>query len=204
MKKLSALPVLLSLMSRPAVGQDVPKYELFGGYSYYRLQDSTFFAREGRNSNGWNGAATLNLTPWLGLLADVGAHYFPQETISNRQRTVTRSLDNYRFLFGPRFTLRVNNKLVPFLQTLAGVVRSKQDASGTAEGQPFSESISQTGLALAAGAGLDVSAGDRLAVRIIQTDYLWDRFTDSRFTPATTTSRGLRLSFGVLLRLGKM
>ncbi|MEW5976353.1 MAG: outer membrane beta-barrel protein [Acidobacteriota bacterium] len=203
MNRVSALPVLLILMSRPAVGQAVPKYELFGGYSYYRLQKSIFFDHRG-NTAGWNGAATLNVTSWLGLVADVGAHYSPQETTSDRERSVTSSLDTYRGFFGPRFTLRGNNKLVPFIQPLVGVVHFKRDAFGTAGGQPFSNSISKTGLALAAGAGLDISAGDRLGVRIIQADHVLDRFTDSRFTPAKTTSRGLRLSFGVVLRLGKI
>lgn len=204
MKRVSELPVLLILMSRQAVGQDVPKYELFGGYSYYRLHKSTFYDPLGNNSSGWNGAATLNVTSWLGLVADVGAHYSPQETTSDRERSVTSSLDTYRVFFGPRFTLRGNNKLVPFIQPLAGVAHSKRDAFGTAGGQLFSQSISKTGLALAAGAGLDISAGDRLGVRIIQADYVLDRFTDSRFTPAKTTSRGWRLLFGVVFRLGNM
>jgi Outer membrane protein beta-barrel domain len=135
------------------------------GYSYYRLHKSTFFDRLGNNSSGWNGAATLNVTSWLGMVADVGALYSPKETTSDRQQSVTSSVDTYRVLFGPRFTLRGNNKLVPFIQPLVGVAHSKRDAFGTAEGQPFSESISKTGLALAAGAGLDVRAGDRLSNR---------------------------------------
>lgn len=204
MKKLWAGSVLLILMSRQAVGQDVPKYELFGGYSYYRLHKSTFFDRLGNNSSGWTGVATLNVTSWLGLVADVGAHYSPRETTSDRERSVTSSLDTYRVFFGPRFTLRGNNKLVPFIQPMAGLAHSKRDAFGTAEGQPFSGSTSKTGLALAAGVGLDVKASDRLGLRIIQADYVLDRFTDSRFTPATITSRGWRLSFGVVLRFGKI
>jgi hypothetical protein len=109
----------------------------------------------------------------------VSAHYFPEETVFDRERTVTRNLDSYRFLFGPRFILRFSDRLTPFGQPLVGVVRSKQDRFGTAGGEPFSETISQTGLAVAVGGGLDVSVGHRLAIRIIQTDYLWDRFTDS-------------------------
>ena len=204
MKRLWAGSVLLVLMSRQAVGQDVPKYELFGGYSYYRLHKSTFFDRLGNNSNGWNGAATLHVTSWMGLVADVGAHYSPQETTSDRQRSVTSSLDTYRVFFGPRFTLRGNNKLVPFIQPLVGVAHSKRDDFGTVEGQPFSGSTSKTGLALAAGAGLDFRAGDRLSGRIIQADYVLDRFTDSSFSPAKITSRGWRFSFGVVFQFGKI
>ena len=78
MKRLILFTVLLFCFSAMAVAQGVPRFELFGGYSYVRC-DTEEFSRgsldEGCNMNGWNASVAVNANKWAGIVFDFGGYY---------------------------------------------------------------------------------------------------------------------------------
>ena len=61
----------LLLITVSADAQDVPKFELFGGYAFANTAGT--LGDQGRpNLNGWNASFTANLNRWTGLVADFG------------------------------------------------------------------------------------------------------------------------------------
>ena len=175
MRKAFYATCLVLLASLPAVAQEVPKAEVFGGYSW-----------AGGNFHGWNASLTGNVNKWFGVVADFSGHY------GNEVDGVIRiNEDAHSFLFGPRFSLR-KKRVTPFGYALFGATRFHESA--TIAGQFLSDS--DTGFSSALGGGLDVKVNDRVAVRAFQLDYFRPNFFGEAH------NRG-RLAFGVVLRLGK-
>ncbi len=83
-----------------AMAQDLPKADVFGGYSYMRVNPS------GVNANGWEAALTGNFTENFGITADFSGHY-------------ARGAHIYTYVFGPQIAARVD-KLKPFGHVLLG------------------------------------------------------------------------------------
>src|SRR6266536_3673932 len=110
--------VVLSLL--PAVAQDVPKAEVFGGYSW-----------AGGNFHGWNASVTANVTKQLGIVADFSGHYG-----SEIEGSILVKKDAHSFLFGPRVSFR-GKRLTPFVYALFGVTRFQERA--TISGQSLSQ-----------------------------------------------------------------
>jgi len=183
MRKLFVIAALTLALPIIAQAQDSPRTEIFGGYSYLRLDEDL---NNDRDLNGWNASVTQNLIKWLGVTADFSGHYGSTSVF-----VVTGGdLSAYSFLFGPQFTLRKFGKFQPFGHVLLGVTRANlnSDVSGL--------SFSDTAFSLAAGGGLDIKVHDRLAVRLFQADYVLTRFNDEN-------QSNFRASTGLVLRLGK-
>jgi hypothetical protein len=173
-KTLSAL-CLVVLASFPAMAQEVPKAEVFGGYSW-----------AGGNFHGWNASVTGNVTKRFGVVADFSGHYG-----SEIDGPLLVKEDAHSFLFGPRFTFR-RKRVSPFVYALFGVTRFH--GSATVSGQTFSEA--DTGFSSAVGGGMDIKLNNRVAVRAFQLDYFRPNFFGEAH------NRG-RLAFGIVLHLGK-
>jgi len=165
--------VFLALL--PAVAQNVPKAEVFGGYSW-----------AGGNFHGWNASVTGNVTKRFGIVADFSGHYG-----SEIDGPLLVKEDAHSFLFGPRVTFR-RKKVSPFVYALFGVTRFH--ASATVSGQKLSDT--DTGFSSAVGGGLDIKLNDRVSVRAFQLDYFRPNFFGEAH------NRG-RLAFGVVLHLRK-
>jgi opacity protein-like surface antigen len=163
------------MLSVSALGQDTPKAELFGGYSY-----------AGSGSNGFDASIAGNVNHWFGLVADVGGQY---STFTDQG--FTEKISSHSFLFGPRFSLR-KSRAVPFVHALFGVANVKTDTDEF--GPPLF--FSDTSFAMALGGGVDVRINDRLAIRVVQIDYLRTNFFGG------TQNKG-RIAAGVVLRFGK-
>jgi opacity protein-like surface antigen len=175
MRKFVCAIGLAMLATVTALAQDVPKTEVFGGYSW-----------AGGNFHGWNASVTGNVNNWLGIVGDFSGHYG-----SEVDGVIRINKDAHSFLFGPRLSHR-GKRLTPFTYALFGATRFHESA--IVGGQRLSGS--DTGFSLAVGGGLDVKVNDRVALRSFQLDY----FRPSFFGEAH--NRG-RLAFGVVLRLGK-
>lgn len=158
-----------------AMAQNVPKAEVFGGYSW-----------AGGNFHGWNSSVTGNVTKRFGIVADFSGHYG-----NELEGSILVKKDAYSFLFGPRFSAR-GKRLTPFVYALFGATRFHESA--TVSGQKLSDS--DTGFSSALGGGLDVKVNDRVAIRAFQIDYFRPNFFGEAH------NRG-RLAFGVVLHLGK-
>ena len=153
-----------------------PKAELFAGYSY-----------AGTGSHGFDASVAGNLNEWLGLVADLGGQYVRLD-----DQGFTETIRTHSALFGPRFSLRRGNRLVPFGQALFGVSHLKTQTNEFGGSLTFSD----TSFGMALGGGLDVRMTENLAIRAIQLDYLQTRFFGE------TQNKG-RVSVGIVLRFGR-
>lgn len=140
---LLALAVPLS-----SAAQEVPRAEVFGGYSFARDR--------GQDTNGWDVCATLNLRGWLGLSADVTGHY---TSLGNTDRS------RHSVLAGPRVSLR-RGRFAPFAYALAGAFHTRSHIEFLTVS--FAERETDPGMAL--GGGLGVRLSERWAGEV-KADY---------------------------------
>ncbi len=182
MRKLLFTSILSLLMPLPALAQDFPRVELFGGYSYFRANP------EGINLNGWNASIAGNISSWFGVVGDFSGHYASPFHIFGPGVHI----NSYTFMGGPKLSYR-QGRATLFAHFLIGDARA-----GTRE---FDLSTSDNALAAAVGGGLDVNLANWLAVRVIQADYVMTRFHTFDFGPDERQNNA-RLSFGLVLRLG--
>ena len=166
---------LLILASLSVLAQDVPKVEVFGGYTW-----------AGGNFHGWNASLTGNVTKRLGIMADFSGQYG-----SELAGPILVNQNAHSFLIGPRFAFR-GKRLTPFVYAMIGATRFQESA--TISGQRLSHS--DTGFSSALGGGLDIKVNDHIAVRTFQIDYFRPNFFGEAH------NRG-RLAFGVVIHLGK-
>jgi opacity protein-like surface antigen len=169
--------IALTMLSFAAIASavDVPKVELFEGYSYFHRDSEG--SSSAYNLNGWRESVAFNAHKNIGLVADVSGSY---GSVANVDYKV------HSFLFGPQFSLR-SEKATPFVHALFGLTNSK--ASGT------SVDTSENSFAMALGGGIDVNAGKRLAIRIVQADYFMTKMNDR-------TQNNFAISTGIVFRFG--
>lgn len=165
----------LALLVAPASAQEheVPKFELFGGYSYLHSQ--------GESLNGWKVVAVGNVNHWFGIAADFDGYYRSASTAHGSEKESEHS-----FTFGPHFTLR-KKRLVPFAYALFGVARESASLGATSE--------SATGFATELGGGLDYEVNEHLAVRLLDASASITRIEDHTRTKP-------KLSFGLVFHFG--
>jgi hypothetical protein len=116
MKRTFALAIMLLLGSLAALAQDkeTPKAELFGGYSYLRVNPTA------TNASGWEASLNYNINHWFGVKADFDGHY-----CCDGQHL-------HDFMFGPQFSYR-RSKTTFFVHGLGGVGHGNPSGfSGTA------------------------------------------------------------------------
>lgn len=171
--------VLLSLVlfTGSALAQDTPEFEIFGGYSYIKVNEGgagTSYDLQ----RGWSASLSPNLNRWFGLTADFSGHY---ETVGGAATKI------HLFTFGPRFTFHRSERFTAYFHTLAGGTRISTSFLGM--------NASDTGFAGIGGGGFDVHASERLSVRVGQLDYVVTRF-------AGRYQHDFRYSAGVVIRFG--
>jgi len=176
MRRILFVAGLMVMMYLPTMAQEeTPRVEVFGGYSY-----------AGGNFHGWNSSVTGNVNEWFGVTADFSGYYGgASEPNFEEQQSV------HTYMVGPKFSLR-RKRVTPFAYALFGGARIHSRA--TEFGQL--SIATDTGSSIALGGGLDVRVNDRIAIRAFQIDYLRVNLFNE------VNNRG-RLSFGVVLRLGK-
>ncbi len=123
---------------------------------------------EAVNAHGWNASIAGNVTSWFGIAADVSGHYRSDLSLSS-------------YTVGPRFAVR--NTVTAFTHILFGGARMGDGGTASAFGMIF-------------GGGVDIPVGERLALRLVQADYLFTRFGGE-------TQNNARLSIGLVLTFGR-
>jgi len=107
----------------------------------------------------------------------------------------------YPYLGGPRFSYRRYSRVVPFAQVLLGGVHATAVTLAGCTGSLCTPLPTQNSFSLVAGGGLDIVVLRHLSIRAIQAEYMMTRF--GLLTPeGSTTQSDLRLSSGLVLRLG--
>jgi opacity protein-like surface antigen len=179
-----------------ALAQEPSKIEVFGGYSLLRADGGS---GPSENLNGWNASINYNLNKILGVKADFSGHY-TNTTITNPFTGTSSNLDvsDFTFLFGPQFSYRKKEKVVPFAHVLLGGFRGKTSGAPVDIGFPglpvfINPGSTNTSFGAAFGGGLDIKLTNGLAFRLVQADYLLTRFGDE-------TQNNLRIGTGLVLR----
>jgi hypothetical protein len=117
------------------------------------------------NGRGWNVAATANLNRALGFTADFSGSY-------------ERGSALYTYMVGP--TLSARTKWVtPFAHALFGGGHADRASA----------------FAMALGGGLDVNAGEHLAIRVIQVDWMSFRRAGESINGNVRASSGIVFRF---------
>lgn len=147
------LPVALLFCTR-AQAQETPGWELSGGYSnlWVHFNGSSF------RLNGGNLTLEQNVNSWFGGRFEFNAFHGPEAGMN---------VSAYSLTYGPVFSYRRWDRVVPFAHVQVGAIHGTQGYLG----------ISQDAFKfdLAGGGGADFLINRRIAVRA-QADYLLTRF----------------------------
>jgi hypothetical protein len=198
--KLFLAALLFNCCSSPLRAQsaqdDAPaRNEFFVGYSFNSADiDTLTVAPERTGQHGLNLSYTRYLSEHVGLTFDASAH-LKRDNVTFNNLNFERKRDQYHFLGGVQFKSRrrESGRVAPFAHVLAGGALFRGfAASQTQAGNTFFIDDAQS-FALAVGGGLDVRAGRRFDIRLIQADYLPTFF-------GSTRQDNLRLSFGVVFK----
>jgi opacity protein-like surface antigen len=189
--KWALLLSVLWLCAAGTPGQEAPKMELFGGYSYVHMVDLGT-----ANINGGSGSLSFNFKPWLGAVADVGGYDGGDNGLDGALVT---------YLFGPKIAIR-RGRITPFFQVLlggaytsadpppaVGLLARRRAEGGVAGGGEFGSSNS---FAMAAGGGIDLRASRHIAIRLVQAEYLLTKFQDGISNQQNSTRISAGLVFG--------
>lgn len=173
---LSTVFVLLLVLFSPSPLRAQDKFEVFGGYSYFRASVTdtgtllcpfqtcpTLNVASHPNLNGWEASAEYKPFKDVGLVADFGGNYG-----SLPSRSGGGSFHNNTYLFGPRVFLP--GRISPFVHVLAGAAH-QSSGSGAGSGAFFA-AHSTTAFAIALGGGVDVDVTQRVRMRLVQFDYV--------------------------------
>jgi hypothetical protein len=197
----------------PAVAsaQDIPRVEVFAGYSYglihgYVADESLLapgmtgaFTFPSFGSNGWTGAVTVNATHWLGAVAEVGG-LNANITRTSGGAPFTIGTREHSYLLGPRYFDRYGRWTV-FAQVLFGESHAFVSVAYPEVLEPIG--FVETKFAMGAGLGVDLTvynrrrhlegAGQEFAIRVGQADWF-------RTTFAGSHQDNIRLSAGLVFR----
>jgi len=162
--------------------QEFPKAEIFGGYSYFRVEP------EGYNLNGWNASVTGNVTSWFGIEGDFSGHYGKPKEDGIVIPGV--NLNSHTIMGGPKITAR-NGNFAPFAHFLIGLNRARSSYDGDVS--------SNIALSTVIGGGFDISINKNVAIRAFQMDYLMTRF-DTNDDGIHERQHNFRFSTGIVFK----
>jgi opacity protein-like surface antigen len=202
---------------------DVPRYEVFLGYTYVRanqFNQNTGLGQEigGFDMNGGSAQFIYNFNKrWSGV-ADIGSVTKANVGVINASNTTTF------YMFGPRYSFRSESRFTPYAQIVFGgatrslsrqlnvltdanipvfpVVNPQGLFPGANTEITAQVSATQSAFAMAVGGGLDWKIAKRITFRPIAVDYVLTRFP-SYFTGNSSNQNSIRASIGVAFTFGE-
>jgi hypothetical protein len=147
MRKLILFCGLFLALPVPAIAQDNPQVEVYGGFSHVQLNVGGF----GFGFNGASGSISINPSKWWGLVGDFGGYH--TSSFGTNSTAIT-------YLGGPKFSYRKMDRITPFAQALFGGMHLTQRVGGICNG---GSACSISPLAMALGGGLDVNLTPHVA-----------------------------------------
>ena len=202
---------------------DVPRYEVFLGYTYVRanqFNQNTGLGQEigGFDMNGGSAQFIYNFNKrWSGV-ADIGSVTKANVGVINAGNTTTF------YMFGPRYSFRTESRFTPYAQIVFGgatrslsrqlnvltdanipvfpVVNPQGLFPGANTEITAQVSATQSAFAMAVGGGLDWKIAKRFTFRPIAVDYVLTRFP-SYFTGNSSNQNSIRASIGVVFTFGE-
>lgn len=171
MRKILLAIALCAFTPVPLKAQDYPRVELFGGYQLLHVDDSLDIEPSfGSYINGFAAACELNIKSWLGIVGELG---YGRESFT--ESGADSDMQQMTLLVGPRFGYRAGRIRV-FGHALVG--HNHETAAYTYPGY-FSDEITMNSFAAALGGGLDVALGNRISIRPIQLDVLFNSHSNT-------------------------
>jgi hypothetical protein len=222
MKKIITIVATSLGFALVAGATDVPKSEVFIGWTYVRanqFNQNTGLGQEigGFDMNGGSGQFIYNFKKSVSFVADIGAVTKQNVGIINADDTTAF------YMFGPRYSYRSESRFTPYVQVVFGAATrtlSRQlDVFTSANNPTFpvvtphnlfpadnveitaQVSADQTAFAMAAGGGLDWRIGKHFSFRPISVDYVLTRFP-SVLTGSDRNQNSLRASAGFIFTFG--
>lgn len=187
MKKIFLSLAVLLLFSLPTLAQDMPRFEIGGGYTFRSLNVP---ASPRFNMNGWNFNADYNLNNWLGVAGEINGTY--HNNLNDGDNKV------YTFMAGPRLFPLGHHRITPYAQALFGGGRYSLNLNlGPGNGN-FTDS--QTAFAWSAGGGVDVSVTRRIGWRLVQFQYEQTRFFNDAAYGSNPNQNNYTIDTGILFR----
>lgn len=216
MRKLFVVTMIVLAFCAMGMAQDLPKAEVFGGYSFYRadiheLKDAGGLDKSGLNLNGWNAAVTGFMTKNFGITADFSGNYGkPTISVTDAGLVTSTKLDTkiHNFLFGPTLAYRTDRGSA-FVHGLFGGTKVRMSVPAGFVGTTGSNFnvVNNTAFAWALGGGLDINAGKNFAIRVGQFDWINSKVdTTNEFQAAAGLGKvndrqnNIRFSAGIVLK----
>ena len=125
MKRLLLISTVLLLLTVPAWGQDYPKVEVFGGFSFgaIEVRDPVGNTFNHEPTIGFQAAVTVNVNRTLGFVTDFGGLWGDLPfTLFSGGSSGGGTFRMLHILAGPRFTKRMDGVTV-FVHALPGFAR---------------------------------------------------------------------------------
>ncbi len=170
---LATCVVLFLLGSQFSAAQQVSRYDVFGGYSYLRLDSKSYGFANSTNMNGGEIQGAYNLTRNFAAIADIGADFAQNQHF-------------YSFMAGGQASLhRYHGTL--FAHVLGGKARNADEIPNVA---------SNVGRSIAAGGGYDLPFRQRYSIRVFQVDWV-------NTHTYGVTQNNIRASVGLVFHFGK-
>jgi opacity protein-like surface antigen len=172
-----------------AQDQPAPKWELYGGYSFFYPNADVHGLLPGgllpvsspveSNAKGAGASITYNFNRWFGLTGDISGD------LSSGESGVEMRVDDaelYNLSAGPKITFRTRH-FSPFLEALVGEHRLASELFR-----------SDYEVGFMAGGGLDLNLNRHFALRLLRADFVFSnhQYGPSSVVPATDV-RGARL-----------
>jgi hypothetical protein len=212
----------LLLFAIHLAAQDVPKAEVYVGYTYLRFNASA--PTNAFSANGAQGSFQYNATHWLGLVAEFGGVTNSSLTVATSQ-TLHPDQTAFTYLFGPRFSINKGGVVSPFFEYFVGGFHNSRSFSlsnslfpddvppairgvtVTNNGTTSKFASTQNAVAMAIGGGVDIRLNHRLALRPIELDYVPTNFSPFNVAGLGSVNtahwqQNLRYSAGVDFRFG--
>jgi len=189
------------ILGGAAMAQDDHKIEVTGDYSYFRFNPGLPSYFNSQNLNGGGGQGTYFFMPNIGLAADLqGYGSYTQCTKPTAPIAGCASGNLFTYMFGPQLKARMG-KLEPFGEVLLGGAHSNLYANACSKisGLCASKSPSNNAFAFEVGGGVDFAVTEKIAIRIVDADYVLTRFGNN-FTGGNNSQSNFRFQTGVQFR----
>jgi len=187
---------------------DLPKFDVFGGYSYVRFsiaggKDS---GQVTSNLNGASAAVAFYGNRWIGFVGDFGMYKFSTLHADAARLSFSGSGTALSYLFGPRIRFG-NERVTPFVQFLFGGAHhgDLHSTNATVCGgfPPCLLARGSNSFAMTTGGGVDFKIARHVALRG-QAEYFMTRFKQGGHLAegggSAGTQNNARISVGVVFR----
>jgi len=180
-----------------------PRIEWFMGYSYLRAVPELANGNRMVSLNGGSTSIAFNFNRYFGIVGDFGGFNDTRLLLTGAGPSVNAQIDQgtaFTYLGGPRLSYRKFGRVTPFVQVLAGGIHASEITLSGCTGA-CTLLPSANAFALTAGGGLDVRIHHRLALRLVQAEYMMTRF-DNLSTGSSASQNDIRISTGLVFRFG--